>query len=487
MKQKLFLRFWPNAGLAPQSYSTEVKFDDQPFHYEAKPFVEWVIFAGERLFAEPGWCYLDQLVEQLPEGFMLDKANVFLALPSEHINLTQVSTTSKQARHLQRAVGFMLEEQLADDPTELHYAIGGKRSYSSPEDQMISVPVAVLDRQMLTDILAELAEYNIIPSRALPDSLLLPEPIDNGEEQRWTIAIDSGRLVIRNHRYSGYAINFTQIDLVLDALFQETIQNAKRVDEVEKIELTLEFVYQRGAEHDNPLARAVIEKIESRLTALIDQLAVSDEAIPMTLRPRLVVSQRSTFTMIAQNYVNAISPDLNVLQGAFKQKSKRSRSAPPLMQLVAVAAIWLVLHVGVYVSEAAWYSAEAERLDQVSRALFREINPDVQRIQSVRKQLTALLNTQSSSEQLKFLPLLEKTGQPISEINGPQQQGKRRVELRRMTFSQELSALKLDLWVDGYPTLDRLKQSLEANALIVEIEGAARDEERVKVKLTIKA
>ena len=91
---------------------------------------------------------------------LIDGADVLLAEPEVPL---------KAGVKLQQLVPYALEEQLAEDIEELHFAIG-KRSAESAR-----VPVAVVAKALLDQWLAELRAAGIEPDAVYADSELLPE------------------------------------------------------------------------------------------------------------------------------------------------------------------------------------------------------------------------------------------------------------------------------------------------------------------------
>src|SRR5499427_1745426 len=91
---------------------------------------------------------------------LISGADVLLAEPDVPV---------KAGAKLQQLVPYALEEQLAEDIEELHFALG-KRSSESPR-----VPVAVVARALLDQWLATLRAAGIEPDAMYADSELLPE------------------------------------------------------------------------------------------------------------------------------------------------------------------------------------------------------------------------------------------------------------------------------------------------------------------------
>jgi general secretion pathway protein L len=94
---------------------------------------------------------------------------VCLLVPGTDVLLTEAEVPVKAGARLAQLVPYALEEHLADDIEELHFAIG-KRVGDSPR-----APVAVVARSLLQEWLTTLRAAGIEPSAIYADSDLLPE------------------------------------------------------------------------------------------------------------------------------------------------------------------------------------------------------------------------------------------------------------------------------------------------------------------------
>ena len=90
-------------------------------------------------------------------------------VPGTDVLLAEPDVPGKGGTKLQQVVPYALEEQLADDIDDLHFAIG-KRVGESPR-----VPVAVVRRSLMDEWLATLRSSGIDPEAMYADSDLLPQ------------------------------------------------------------------------------------------------------------------------------------------------------------------------------------------------------------------------------------------------------------------------------------------------------------------------
>src|SRR5579863_4006534 len=94
---------------------------------------------------------------------------VCLLVPGSDVLLTEPEVPVKAGARLAQLVPYALEEHLAADIEDLHFAIG-KRSADSPR-----APVAVVARALLQEWLTTLRAAGLEPSAIYADSDLLPQ------------------------------------------------------------------------------------------------------------------------------------------------------------------------------------------------------------------------------------------------------------------------------------------------------------------------
>jgi general secretion pathway protein L len=94
---------------------------------------------------------------------------ICVLVPGTDVLLTEPEVPMKAGTKLQQVVPFALEEQLADDIDDLHFAIG-KRAVDSSR-----TPVAVVRRSLMEEWLAALRSNGLEPEAMYTESDLLPE------------------------------------------------------------------------------------------------------------------------------------------------------------------------------------------------------------------------------------------------------------------------------------------------------------------------
>jgi len=131
-----------------------------------------------------------------------------LLLDSSHINLTQVNIPSQNRKNQLLAIPFALEDALADDIEELHFAAGTRQSDNR-------IPVITINRGLLEDIIADFIHAGVVIDAVCADLLALP--LNNNQ---WTLLLDNERALIKTVSFSGY---YCDLDILL--VFLQTLIN----------------------------------------------------------------------------------------------------------------------------------------------------------------------------------------------------------------------------------------------------------------------
>ncbi|HND97402.1 MAG TPA: type II secretion system protein GspL [Plasticicumulans sp.] len=137
----------------------------------------------------------------------LRRRRFVLAIDTNELLLTEVPRLSRQRRLLAQALPAALEEMLAEDIDELHFATG-------PIEERLAV--AVLRRSRLIELLDAGWAAGLQPQAVLADVLLLP-----WRDGHWTLLHEDGQILLRCGRFRGYALSTDELPALLELLQAE--------------------------------------------------------------------------------------------------------------------------------------------------------------------------------------------------------------------------------------------------------------------------
>ena len=438
------------------------------FNHSVSSNIEWSLYRDSELVADGSVAELNEISDQLPQGKVIYLLKTTLLVPAEWVTLTTADIPSQQAKHILKALPFALEEQLATDIDDLHFALGDRKK-GEP------IPVAVVDRDKMDHWLAECEAAEIFPDNVIPDSLALFA----GEEHRLALLLDGGRALLRLGKYSGLAVPDSQLSIVLDSVLNRTEEVEASDDDDEDNDLELANtpamdLYVGMSQPDGGLSLGVLE---SDLSSGEFGKAVDCQTIEL---PHSVTSALAAQLIDHQFEKNAI----NLLQGDFKVQKKRGGISLRWQPLAATLAVFIIAQLGMMIGQTNYYEAQAQAKDQEARKLFKKHFPDVKRIRDVRRQFREKIAGGGEVKGDQFLYLVYQSGEQIFALNKSK---KDTVELDRLIYDEGQQNLRVEMRLTNFPELDKLKNSLEQKGLSVQIDQAVQDKDRIKARLRIKA
>lgn len=377
------------------------------------------------------------LIEAVQEGTLSEAADhvdgrrATLILPADNVLLAQTVVPGNSLVRAQQAVPFALEEQVADDVDELHFALGTKNKSDE-------YPVAVIGLDIMDHVTAGCAEAGLRPSEIVPETLALP--LLNASlagVDVWSALMDQGRAVVRLGQYQGFATDADMAGLMIEG---------ELVDREGSEDISLVVYSTSGSEAQLQLP-AIVE-IEERQCD--HRLALYASGL-------------------------ASSPRVNLLQGAYSPKKNFDKTWKPWRATAALAAcILAVLVVGKWLELRGLSSQEAELDTRIAEA-FEQALPG-SRMQSPRRQVQAALENVGAVNTDGFTARMAQIAQSLA--TQPQ------TELR--TIGYRNGRFDLDLNTDDVPTLDSLKSELGSRgALEMSVQSANRENNSVRGRVRI--
>lgn len=351
--------------------------------------------------------------------------------PAEDVVVTQVRIPSRSTRQLLKALPYALEDELAQDIDELHFAAGRRQGEATP--------VAVVDRNTLIAWLDALREAGLRPQRLLPELLSLPL-----EAEAWSVLVEGERALVRTGAHAG----FTCPTELLPELLAPSLEG---LDEAERPQYLHLWSLEEGPAVD--------------LAGL--GLPIEHETLPSGGLP-----------LLAQGHADARQLDL--LQGEFSLREGLSRNLRPWY---AVAALLLVTVINAFVLRGVELVQLDQALDEVNAAIdrvYRETFPDARRVVDPRvqmeQQLKALRGGQTQTRSA-FLALVDEVSSQLAGQEPP-------LKVRSLSFRNG----RLDLTLSGPSpqALDSLRQRLaERPGLQAELQSVTTEGDSASGQLRV--
>lgn len=358
------------------------------------------------------------------------RALVFV--PTADVVFRRVTVPTRNRARIAAAVPYLLEDQLAADVDDLHFAVGERGADGS-------VAVAIVARTRMDAWFAALHEVGIQPQVLVPDCLALPY-----QQGAWTLWWASDNAVIRNGLQSGFALDADNVPFVLKRALAEMEPPPEML-----------WVMDAGGAGGEAAVR------------------LTDMNVPLQSQ----LEERPALAVLKENYNEQHA--INLLQASYSRREQLGRMWRPWWPVVALLLVWVAAQFGIKIYE-------YRNLDQQNAQLQEEINqvylaafPDAKRVVNARAQmeqrLTALRG--SGGQGGDFMTLMAAIAQPVVTTPG--------LEVQRLAYKE--GELNLALLIGDLQSLEQFKQRLAGSAqLNVEVQSATARNDRVEAEVHIK-
>jgi len=389
--------------------------------------VQWIKLGDSILTPSVKQGSLKDIVEEIAG------AKVIVLAPSNQVLLTYVSIPTTNKQRLLKAIPYALEEELASDVEQLHFAAGAV-------DDSGKTPVAVIEKNIMNRWQEKFSETGLNVDTIVPEVLALPLL-----ENSWSILVEESGMLIRAGLFDGYGIDSDNIEFVLPL----TIAKAEQPP----TQLTIYSL--DGATQFDSFATDEIEIVHQQ-------------------------NQRGLLWLLASEGIDTQNA-INLLQGGYSQREQLGKLWRPWRFAASLAGVWFVLQLTVAITQSAQLETQSADLKAEIEQIYKDAFPDAKRIVKPRVQmqqkLVELKNGGNTVSKISFLNLLSDSGKAFNQTSG--------LVLRSARYKNGVLDVEID--VPNLQALDRLKQQLAENkGMSVEIQSAASRNNKVQGRLQIK-
>ena len=361
--------------------------------------------------------------------------HVCVLVPGTDVLLAEPELPLKAGVKPQQLVPYALEEQLADDIDELHFAVG-KRTADS-----MRVPVAVVARSLMSEWLATLSAAGITPDSVYADSDLLPE--NPGQS---VALLEEDAIYVRPPGASVVTLPADALDQALEiaASSADTASGARGL-----------ILYTGAAEWQRHAPQ--VEAVRAHFDGIKIQLLTGG---PLAL--------------FAQQLPGA--KPINLLQGDYAPKSARAVGWQAWRVAAALLAGLVALHVigrGVQLS---LIKSREHKVDAQLRETFQRLMPGTPYGIDARRQLEQHLAAARGAA-TGLLPALQALAEARASVPG--------TNLESVNFKNGGTEMKL-LSPDA-TSLDHLSQALRSNGWQADLRGGTNNAQGYEGRIELRS
>jgi general secretion pathway protein L len=371
---------------------------------------------------------------------------IVCVIPAADIYLGQALLPAQGNRNKYRqAIPYALEDDLAEDLEQLHFALGREQPVEIHNDEesvnvmaagkQVNIPVAVINKDRLRNWLQKLAAAGLQPHALVPEVLSLP-----WENNGWSVLLDGELALVRTEPLQGFACDSENLELLLNSALDASEHAPQQIR-----------IWNHNGVAPTPSLKSEVQ---------IEQLT-PEQSLLMTL---------------AKGYRQ--DQAINLLQGEFSYKEEYGK----LLRLWRIPAILLgALMSLLFISNIIQYlqlSKQTQALQEQMVGIYMGLFPDAMNVPEPRLQMEQKLNELIgvAGATSDFLELLDVLATEIAKTQS--------VKITALNFADR--SLDLELSLPNLQVLDLIKQQLDQNpALQTEIQSASAEGEQIKGRLKI--
>lgn len=408
-----------------------------PAHLDAvadqTPAVAWLLLNGQ---GQPIGPVGRGGLGDVPTGV----SRLTVLVPGTEVTDAVVALPGRNTAKLLKLVPFALEEQLATDVDEMHFALGARQ----PDGRLA---VAAIARRQLAAWLERLAAHALHPHAMLADTHLLPD-----NPAHVVVVLDGDRVIVRRPGGTPVTLDATPLDVALELarVFEPVTASPQG------LALHL-LIYATPADWETH--HPAIERIRSRVSTLKAQM-LPDGVLPL----------------LASG--GALSSGINLLQGEFAPRARPSDGFARYRVAAMFGGLFLVLHLGTLgVTRWQLYREEA-KLDAELSAAATQALPDVHnvsRLPSVRLAVEARVHALRAAASTGVVGSFAAIAPAFAGSDA---------SVQSASYQPGDMQLTLDAPNSGF--LERLRQNGSARGFRVEIDATTPHEARVQGRIRVR-
>jgi general secretion pathway protein L len=380
---------------------------------------------GSPVAEEPLWLDDDEARERLQATLAQPRSAPLFAAPGADVRLLQIALTPAEKKHIGKSLPFMLEEQVAEDIDELHFA-------SAALDKL-ELGVAICSRERMDAWQALLEDFPGV-RQWVPEQLLLP-----WREGEWSILLEGDEAVVRCARFGGFSVERELLPVMLSGL---------------------------QAEQPEPAAIVVYGLEQAGDTALL----------PEALRGKVQWRRGNlgTAMMVAEQ-----QPALNLLQGPYAARLPVSRWWREWRAVAVLFGVAFGLQLAAGYLDYLHLKRDNLALRGAVEASYRKAYPRgaiVDAETQLQRQLAAL---RGSGQTSGFVHLIEQVGEALEASPGTS------VATINYNFSDRGGEMRMNIVAADFEAVERIRADINRAGLQAVMENSSAQGDRVRARLRV--
>ena len=411
---------------------------------------EWALYdiAGQQL--KYGSRSSIELIDQTLMQNGIENVELVGLWPANAAFVGEVNLPGNQARFLQQALPYAVEEQVAQDIEQIHIALGAKNRQGS-------YSVVNLDRSLFESY------YQLFTSDSIDASLhgvFLDAECLALSEDDFCLCVSADSIQLKTKDGKLMSVSSDNLIPYLDSVFLEPDESGETQELTMKIWVTADFMEQ---------AKMLVAQIEQ-----YPHLAVHVEQFGMT-----------AFEFMCECYVRSKSALTNICQGDFKVVKQSGGAWNRWRYVAAIAGLGFILQLGVFIGQGMHFESKAELVGLDALAAYQKIVPNSKKLTlgKLPRIIKGKLNqrNQGAAVDVGFLDLLGEAGYQFDKSSY-----KKQMHFKSINYNQQRSELVLEMQAQSFDQLESLKNAIVGAGLSAEISSVVQEKEYFRSRISVK-
>ncbi len=364
---------------------------------------------------------------------------VSVLIDAHFIKLDSVNIPSKNRNKQLQAIPFAMEDNLAEDIEDTHFALGKALAGKADENR---IPVLAIKRSLLQQTIDSFNQQQINLDVLTADSVALPV-----SKNQWSILLDKDSALIKTDEHHAHSCDRQNLTVILQA----------SLDTLDEQELSPPEAINYYFKEDDSDAQSLLENID---------IEIKNQCY-----------KNHALEIFVQHLSNI--PSLNLLQGEFTHKRESNLWLKPWKSVAAVAAFWLVLQLGYNAMLATQLEQKNQLLTKQIEKEFKRAIPDARKMTNMQKRverrLKDLRSGGSGANESGFLQILSKASPVLSD--------KDKININAAVYRNNY--IDLDLTAKTLQDIEKIKNKLAAIPGIKIVLSTTVEKDKVKGRLRL--
>ncbi len=373
---------------------------------------------------EPRWLDNDLEREKLHASMAQRNVAVCFAVPGAELRLLALPVAAQEKKHIGKSLPFMLEEQVAEDIDELHFA-------ASPLDSA-SMAVGICTREKMQHWQQLLADFSGI-RQWVPEPLLLP-----WQPGEWCLVVEDASAIVRTGACAGFSVELSMLPLLLGAALAESGKPSAVV------------VYGGDQQADSQLLPEELQDVlQWRQGNFYSALLLGDVALP----------------------------PLNLLQGEYALRLPLRRWWLQWRAVAALFALAFVLQLLATYTDYRNLKSENLALRGALEQSYRQAYPKgaiVDAEKQLKRQLDAL---RGSSQSSGFINLVNKVGAVVAARPG--------TTIASINYNDKSDEMRMNIVAADFEAVEQVRAEINKSGLQAVMESSSAQGDRVRARLRV--